>query len=111
LIGFGAGAFYVYHVRRYTMKKFLWLAALLAALALVFTGCGGGTSSGNYTVSFDKNNDGAVTGMPSSQSVPDGGKVTKPSSPIWEGHYVAAWSEDEDGELPWDFDSDLVYHI
>jgi uncharacterized repeat protein (TIGR02543 family) len=89
-------------------KWLMVLVTLLAAFGLVFTGCGGGSGGGTYTVTFDKNTDEVVTGMPTTQQVAEGGKVTKPSNPVLYGYYVAAWSTDRAGVSPWDFATDTV---
>jgi uncharacterized repeat protein (TIGR02543 family) len=91
------------------MKKYFWLAALLAALALVFTGCGGGGGGDTYMVTFDVNTDDTtVSAAPASQRVSDGGKVTEPTKPTRDDYYVVEWSLDPEGTDIWNFAEDTV---
>jgi hypothetical protein len=67
------------------MKKFLWMTALIAALALAFTACptdGGGGGGTEYTVTFDKGlaKDVTITNWPGNYRAKSGSSVTRPAT-------------------------------
>jgi uncharacterized repeat protein (TIGR02543 family) len=58
-----------------------------------------------YTVTFNSQGGSAVA----NQQVYDGGLIAKPTqNPTQEGFTFERWNKDEDGETPWDFDTDRV---
>ncbi len=57
-----------------------------------------------YTVTFNSEGGSSVP----SQTVPYGGKVTKPADPTKTGYTFAGWYKDEAYTTQWDFDNDVV---
>lgn len=80
---------------------------IMAVLILGLVGCSSPTSStptSTYTVTFDSNGGSAVV----SQTVKDGGKVTKPSDPSKSGNTFSGWTH---GGVAYDFDSAVTADI
>ncbi|HMM00341.1 MAG TPA: Ig-like domain-containing protein [Bacilli bacterium] len=88
------------------MKKisFKPIWSLLAVLTLASCGGKGTSSQGNYfIVSFDTGSGGTVI---ESQSIRNGGLVTRPNDPERPGYVFAGdWLN---GDFPWEFDVDIV---
>jgi uncharacterized repeat protein (TIGR02543 family) len=99
------------------MKKFTWIVALLAALAFMFVGCGDGGGGDDdivddteYTVTFNKNTEADVTGMPAAVTVKSGAKVTKPATDPSraDGYDFGGWHKYASGDSEWKFTTDTV---
>ncbi len=77
---------------------------------------GGGNSSKPepsdpvYVVSFDLNYDGA-TGAPASQRVNSGEKATEPTAPVRDGYAFVGWSTTADGQVLFNFNTDITSNI
>lgn len=66
-----------------------------------------GSSSSNYTVTFDLNYDGA-TGTPASQSVAKDGYATSPSAPVRDGYSFVGWYMDNTYSTLFDFSAPIT---
>ena len=96
------------------MKKYVWMVALFAALAMVFTGCGGGSSDDSdvLTVTFAAGIEGeapaAVSNLPGKQLVNKGDVATRPAAiptTTDEDTVFADWTDAEGASF--DFDTPI----
>ena len=65
---------------------------------------GGGDVAEKYTVTFDTNGGSAIA----SAEVDEGGKVTRPTDPTYDGYVFDGWYADEDLTTPFDFENTTV---
>ena len=97
------------------MKRKSLLCVLVSAVmlfGLIFSGCdpvnsGSGSSTTEYTVSFDVGEEAKADGVsnPKSQKVAKGGKAVQPTVDAWEGHTLLGWYK---GTAEWNFSTDTV---
>ncbi len=86
------------------MKKIIaFVLALLMVMSLGVTAF----AEGPWTVSIKERNDQIINEI----RVNDGGKVTKPSDPQWEGYKFVAWCLDSENGTPWDFNNQVHGNI
>ncbi|MCC8020115.1 MAG: InlB B-repeat-containing protein [Rikenellaceae bacterium] len=87
------------------MKRFLFYLSVALTMGLLASGCNDSEDDVlTYTVTFDSQGGSKVT----SQTVSQGGKVSKPTDPTKEGYTFAGWFRESTFANEWDFDSDVV---
>lgn len=84
------------------MKKTISLIISVLILGIFLVGCKDNTKY--YTVTFNSNGGSSIP----SQSVEEGGKVTRPSDPTKEDYDFISWYSDNALTDEWDFSSDVV---
>ncbi|MDR0332356.1 MAG: InlB B-repeat-containing protein [Dysgonamonadaceae bacterium] len=82
--------------------KLFYLFTLLFIASIIFIGCGDDPTF--YTVTFNSQGGSEV----SSQTVEQGGKVTKPTDPTRDGYIFVAWYKETTSTNEWNFDTDVV---
>lgn len=95
-------------------KRKVLVGLLVASAALGLTACGGGEDdkkpndgqqeTQQYTVEFSVNGGSAVA----SQTITEGGKVTKPTNPTKANHTFAGWYKDATLQNEFKFDTDTI---
>jgi len=85
----------------------MWFLTTIAIVAVItLAGCGNPTPDKTFTVTFDADNG----STPATQTVPEGGKATKPANPVKADHHFVHWYNTAT-TAEWDFNTAITANI